>query len=163
MIPINWASFRGRGLTGFKNDRAGRATSDARRCRLGRMRVALLGGLRLRQPGDQGMQAMSTNEEPKIWRTLHLKFTLHGADSEQLSSMMRAAAPFYQMFGTAHFRLLRNADDPTKFIQVIEYETPESFELNRQSLASDARFQAYLQMWRAMLPGALEVDVYQEI
>ena len=68
---------------------------------------------------------MSTNEEPKIWRTLHLKFTLHGADSEQLSSMMRAAAPFYQMFGTAHFRLLRNADDPTKFIQVIEYETPE--------------------------------------
>ena len=72
-------------------------------------------------------------------------------------------APFFQMFGTAHFRLLRNADDPTKFIQVIEYETPESFELNRQSLASDARFQAYLQMWRAMLPGALEVDVYQEI
>jgi hypothetical protein len=109
------------------------------------------------------MQAMSNSEEQKVWRTLHLKFTLHGADSEQLSSMMRAAAPFFQMFGTAHFRLLRNADDPTKFIQVIEYETPESFELNRQSLASDARFQAYLQMWRAMLPGALEVDVYQEI
>jgi hypothetical protein len=109
------------------------------------------------------MQAMSTSEDPKLWRTLHLKFTLHGADSEQLSSIMRTAAPFFQMFGKAHFRLLRNADDTTKFIQVIEYETPESFELNRQSLASDARFQAYLQMWRAMLPGALEVDVYQEI
>ena len=107
--------------------------------------------------GRQGMQAMSTNEEPKIWRTLHLKFTLHGADSEQLSSMMRAAAPFYRMFGTAHFRLLRNADDATRFIQVIEYETPESFELNRQSIASDARFQVYLQGWRAMLPGALEI------
>ena len=52
---------------------------------------------------------------------------------------------------------------PTKFIQVIEYETPESFELNRQSMASDVRFQTYLQMWRAMLPGALEVDVYQEV
>ena len=106
---------------------------------------------------------MSNNEKPKLRRTLHLKFTLHRADSEQLSSMMRAAAPFFQMFGTAHFRLLRNADDPTRFIQVVEYETPESLELNRQSLASDARFQAYLQMWRAMLPGALEVDVYQEI
>ena len=104
-----------------------------------------------------------SNEEPKVWRTLHLKFTLPGADSDQLLSMMRAAAPFYQMFGNANFRLLRNADDSTKFIQVIEYETPESFELNRQSLASDTRFQAYLQMWRAMLPGALEVDVYQEI
>jgi hypothetical protein len=108
------------------------------------------------------MRAMS-DEDVKVWRTLHLKFTLPGADSEQLSSLMRSAAPFFQMFGNAHFRLLKNADDPTKFIQVVEYETPEAFELNRQSLASDSRFQAYLQMWRAMLPGALEVDVYQEI
>ncbi len=48
------------------------------------------------------------------------------------------------MFGNAHFRLLQNADDPTKFIQVIEYETHEAFELNRQSLASDMRFQTYI-------------------
>jgi hypothetical protein len=104
-----------------------------------------------------------SNDEKKIWRTLHLKFTLHGADSDQLSSMMRAAAPFFQMFGNAHFRLLQNADDPTRFIQVIEYETPEAFELNRQSLASDMRMQTYLAAWRTMLPGALEIDVYQEI
>jgi quinol monooxygenase YgiN len=104
-----------------------------------------------------------SNDEKKIWRTLHLKFTLHGADSDQLSSMMRTAAPFFQMFGNAHFRLLQNADDPTRFIQVIEYETPEAFELNRQSLASDVRMQTYLAAWRTMLPGALEIDVYQEI
>ncbi len=103
------------------------------------------------------------NDEPKVRRTLHLRFTLPGADPDQLAAMMRASAPFYQAYGKAELKLLRNADDPAKFIQVIEYETPESFELNRQSLASDARFQAYLQMWRAMLPGALEVDVYQEI
>jgi hypothetical protein len=104
-----------------------------------------------------------SNEDAKIWRTLHLKFTLPGADSDQLSSLVRAAAPFFQMFGNAHLRLLRNADDPTKFIQVIEYETPETLEINRQSIASDMRFQAYLQGWRAMLPGALEIDVYQEV
>ena len=104
-----------------------------------------------------------SNDDKKIWRTLHLKFTLHGADSDQLSTMMRTAAPFFQMFGNAHFRLLQNADDPTRFIQVIEYETPEAFELNRQSLASDMRMQTYLAAWRTMLPGALEIDVYQEI
>ena len=104
-----------------------------------------------------------SEQDVKIWRTLHLKFTLPGADSDQLSSVMRSAAPFFQMFSNAHFRLLKNADDPTKFIQVIEYETHETFELNRQSLASDGRFQAYLQVWRAMLPGALEVDVYEEV
>jgi hypothetical protein len=104
-----------------------------------------------------------SNDEPKVRRTLHLKFTLPGAGSEQLAALVRAAAPFYQFFGDAQLRLLRNADDPTKFIQVIEYETPASFELNRQSIASDARFQAYLQVWRAMLPGALEIDIYQEV
>jgi hypothetical protein len=104
-----------------------------------------------------------SNEDAKIWRTLHLKFTIPGGESEHLLTMMNAAAPFYQMFGKAHFRLLRNADDATKFIQVIEYETAESFEMNRQSIASDARFQVYLQGWRAMLPGALEIDVYEEV
>ncbi len=104
-----------------------------------------------------------SDDEKKIRRTLHLKFTLPGADSEQLAALMRTAAPFYQMFGNAHFRLLRNSDDPAKFIQVIEYETPETFEINRQSIASDMRFQAYLQVWRTMLPGALEIDVYQEV
>src|SRR5262249_61180058 len=100
------------------------------------------------------MQAMSNNEEPKLWRTLHLKFTLHGADSEQLSSMMRAAAPFYKMFATALFRLLRNADDPTKSIKVIKYKTPKSFELNRQPLPSTRRSQPYLRLCRAGLPAA---------
>jgi hypothetical protein len=46
---------------------------------------------------------------------------------------------------------------------VIDYETPEHFELNRQSIASDMCMQTYLQAWRAMLPGALEIDVYQEV
>jgi quinol monooxygenase YgiN len=102
-------------------------------------------------------------EDAKVWRTLHLKFTLPGADSDHLLSVMRSAAPFFQMFGNANFRLLRNADDPTRFIQVIEYETNQAFEINRQSLASDMRFQTYIQAWRAMLPGALEIDVYQEV
>ncbi len=96
-------------------------------------------------------------------RTLHLRFTFPGADAQQLLSLMRAAAPFYQMFGNAELKLLRNADDPGKFIQVIEYETPESFEINRQSIAGDVRFQAYLSAWRAMLPVALEIDVFEEV
>jgi quinol monooxygenase YgiN len=111
---------------------------------------------------DGGGCAMSDNEG-NVRRTLHLRFTYPGADSEQLSALMRASAPFYQLFGNAQFKLLRNADDPGKFIQVIEYETPQSFEFNRQSLAGDMRMQTFLQAWRAMLPGGLEIDVYQEV
>ena len=104
-----------------------------------------------------------SNDDGKVRRTLHLRFTLAGADSGQLSALMRASAPFYQAFGTAELKLLRNVDDPAKFLQVIEYETHEAFELNRQRIASDMRMQTYLQAWRAMLPGALEIDVYQEV
>jgi|ERR1700722_14112482 hypothetical protein len=108
------------------------------------------------------MQAMS-DEEAKVRRTLQLRFTLPTGDSAQLVAMIKAAAPFYQMFGKAEVRLLQNVDDPTKFIQQIEYEAQEDWELNRQRLAGDARMQAYLQTWRVMFPGAMEVDVYQDV
>jgi hypothetical protein len=101
--------------------------------------------------------------ETTVRRTLHLKFTLPAADSKQMAVMIKAAAPFYQMFGNARVRLLQNVDDPGKFIQEIEYEAHEDWEINRQKLAGDLRMQTYLQAWRTMLPGAPEIDVYQEV
>jgi hypothetical protein len=109
------------------------------------------------------MGPMSNDEQPKVRRTLQLRFTLPTADSTQLAAMIKAAAPFYQMFGKAEVRLLQNGDDPAKFIQLIEYEADEGWELNRQRIASDARMQAYLQTWRTMFPGALEIDVFEEV
>jgi hypothetical protein len=102
------------------------------------------------------------NDDTKVRRTLQLKFTLPSGDSSHLVTMIKAAAPFYQMFGNARIRLLQNVDDPAKFIQEIEYEAQEDWELNRQKIASDPRMQAYLYGWRTMFPGALEIDVYQE-
>jgi hypothetical protein len=104
-----------------------------------------------------------SNDEPKVRRTLQLRFTLPTSDSGQVVAMIKAAAPFYQMFGNAEVRLLQNVDDPTKFTQMIEYEAREDWELNRQKMASDAKMQAFLQMWRTMFPGAIEIDVYREV
>jgi hypothetical protein len=104
-----------------------------------------------------------TNDAPKVRRTLQLRFTLPSGDSGQLAAMIKAAAPFYQMFGSAEVRLLQNVDDPAKFVQLIEYEANEDWELNRQRVAGDPRMLVYLQTWRTMFPGALEIDVYQEV
>lgn len=101
--------------------------------------------------------------EKTVRRILHFRFTLTGADPVQLLTMMKAAEPMYAMFGRAKMQLLRNVDDPSRFVQVIEYEAPEAVEMNRQRLAADPRVQGYLQAWRSMMPGAIEVDVYQEI
>jgi hypothetical protein len=102
-------------------------------------------------------------EDPKVIRTLHLRFTMPAADPAQLSALIKSAKPFYEFFGTTRVRLLQNVDDPARFIQVIDYETDESVEINRQRIASDPRIQTYLQAWRTMLPGAVEIDVYQEV
>jgi len=77
--------------------------------------------------------------------------------------MMQAAWPFIEAFGGKRMRLLRNVDDPARFVQEIEYETHESIELNRQRIAGDLRVQAYLQGWRSLLGGTVEIDVYQDV
>ena len=99
----------------------------------------------------------------KVVRTLHLKFTMPGADPAQLNAMMKSTQPFYEFFGTMRMRLLQNVDDPGRFIQVIDYETDEALELNRQRIASDPRMQGFILAWRSMLPGAVEIDVYEVV
>ena len=106
---------------------------------------------------------MANEDAAKVRRTLHLRFTLPSAEPGQLIAMIKAAAPFYQMFGNAQVRLLQNVDDPARLIQEIEYEAHEDWELSRQKIASDARMQTFLQTWRTVFPGALEIDVFQEV
>ena len=104
----------------------------------------------------------SGKQEPKIRRTLHFRFTLAGAP-EQMIAMIKSSAPMYQIFADAKVRLLQNVDDPNRFLQEIEYDAPESLELNRQQLASDPRVQTYIQAWRSMFPGAIEIDVFKVV
>jgi hypothetical protein len=105
---------------------------------------------------------MATTER-KVRRTLQLRFTMPSADPAQILQFVNASKPFYEMMGGTEIRLLQNVDDPGKFVQVIEYETPESLETNRQRVASDPRLQTYLQAWRAMLPGGVEMDVFKDV
>jgi hypothetical protein len=97
-----------------------------------------------------------------VRRTVHFKFTLPAA-SEQMIAMIKSSAPLYQMFGDAKVTLLQNVDDPSRFLQVIEYDAPKALETSRQQIASDARVQTYMQAWRSMFPGAVEIDVFQDI
>jgi hypothetical protein len=101
--------------------------------------------------------------ERKVRRQLQLRFTMTSANPAQLLQFVNASKPFYEMMGGTEIRLLQNVDDPAKFIQVIEYETPESMELNRARIAGDVRLQTYLQAWRAMLPGGIEIDVFKDV
>ena len=100
--------------------------------------------------------------DQSIRRILHFRFTMANAPVQVLE-MLKSPAPFFQFFGEAKVQLLQNVDDPTRFIQVIEYAAPEAMEANRQQMASDPRVQAYIQTWRAMFPGAIEIDIYKAL
>ena len=102
------------------------------------------------------------SDDKSVRRILHFKFTLPSADNAQFFAIMKTSTPYSTMFGEVSVRFLQNADDRAKIIQIVEYDAPKSIEANRQSLASDPRVQAYLQVWRTMVPN-VEVDVYREI
>jgi hypothetical protein len=46
---------------------------------------------------------------------------------------------------------------------VIEYQADRALELNRQKLASEPMVQNYLHTWRTFFPGAVEIDVYEDV
>jgi hypothetical protein len=102
------------------------------------------------------------NDSQTVRRTVQFKFTLPTANSSQVVSLLKSAAPFYEAFGARRMRLLQNVDDPARFVHEIDYETHEVIELNRQRVASDPQVQAYLRTWRSFFPGSVEIDVYQE-
>jgi hypothetical protein len=106
---------------------------------------------------------MSMDNGKTIRRVLQFKFTLPTTEPTQFLSFIRAAEPYYELFGGKQVRLLQNVDLPAQFIQIVDYEVHESFETNRQQLAGDPRLQAFLQGWRALFPGTVEVDVFRVV
>jgi hypothetical protein len=97
----------------------------------------------------------------KVRRILHMKVRTT-ADASQFLALAQSALPLYQAFGP-RVRLLRNVDDPSQFIQEVDYEADEAFELNRQKLASDPTVRSTMQAWRMMAMGAVEVDIYEDV
>ncbi len=106
---------------------------------------------------------MTTDSEKKVSRILQLKFTLPTAEPTQFVSLIKATEPYYELFGGKQVRLLQNVDNPAQFIQIIDYEVHESLETSRQQIAGDPRLQSFLQAWRQMFPGSVEVDVFREV
>jgi len=105
---------------------------------------------------------MATDSTKKLRRILQLKFTLPAAEPNALIAVINATRPYYELFGGKAMRLLQNVDQPAQFIQIIDYDIDESFETSRQQLAGDPRLRTFLQAWRIMFPGTVEIDIFRE-
>ena len=104
------------------------------------------------------------DDATKVRRTLLLRLKAPTPDAaKMLGSMMQNTAAMYKAFGDAKVRLLRNADDQTQFLQIIEFQADEAVERSRQKMASDPTVQNFLQAWRSMFPGAADAEVYEDV
>ena len=104
------------------------------------------------------------NAAAKANRILHVKIKTPSPDAAKLvATMMKTAAPMVRAFGDVRIRLLCNVDDQARFLQVIEYQADQAIEQNRQKLASDPVTQNIVQAWRALFPGAVEIDIYEDV
>src|SRR2546428_13647208 len=103
------------------------------------------------------------NDSQTVRRTVQFKFTLPSANSGQVASLMKSAAPFYGAFGARRMRLLQNVDDPARFVHAFEYESHELIEGNRQPVASDPRVQASIQTWRSLFLVSVAIDVHPAV
>jgi hypothetical protein len=102
------------------------------------------------------------NGPNNVTRFLHVKFRAPTVDATQLLPMMKAALPMLEAMG-ARVRLMRNADDPAQFVQIIEYQTDPALEASREKVASDPMLRTYMQAWRSIFPGSVEMDVYEDV
>jgi hypothetical protein len=100
--------------------------------------------------------------EKALRRVLQMKMRALG-DPAQMLMLMRSAAPFYRTLGGTKVRLMQNVDDPAQFCIEIEYEANAAMEMNRQKVSSDPMIRTFLTGWRAMLAGAADVDVYEDV
>ena len=97
-----------------------------------------------------------------VTRFLHVKFRAPTADMTQMLPLMKMALPMLAALG-ARVRLMRNADDHSQFLQIIEYQMDPALEASRQKVASDPMIRNYMQAWRAVFPGPMEMDVYEDV
>ena len=93
---------------------------------------------------------------------LHLRIKTKEAGGEALRSFLRAAVPFYEAPQGIAVRLLRSRADPTRFLEVIEYEDEEAFEKDAARVRSDPEMRRLLDRWRSLLVGEVEVEVFED-
>ena len=104
------------------------------------------------------------DEPMKLRRTLLLRLKAPTPDAaKMLGAMMQNTAAMFKAFGDAKVRLLRNADDQTQFLQIVEFQADQAVERSRQKMASDPTMQNFLLAWRAMFPGAADAEVYEDV
>jgi quinol monooxygenase YgiN len=95
-------------------------------------------------------------------RVLHLRIRVAPGKRDALFEFLKEAVPYYEAPGGIRVRLIERSDAPDSFIEVVEYDSVESFDADQQRVDHDPRMRELLARWRALLAEPPAVEVYHE-
>jgi len=82
---------------------------------------------------------------------------------EDLESFLRKAIPFYEQPTGIRVRLLRDIGDQDAFVEVIEYDSEQSYAADQWRVENDPEMIARLEEWRGLLAGPPEVRTFRDV
>lgn len=94
---------------------------------------------------------------------LHLDLICRDHTGNELISFLRQALPYYRSLPGLSVRLLRSEDRPGRFLEVIEYESAEIFQVDQVRVVEDEQMKRLLSQWRDLLVEPARVEHYQDI
>lgn len=94
---------------------------------------------------------------------LHLRLTVLPGRREELVAFLRDAVRFYEAPGGIRIRLLQDATDPDRFIEVVEYRDTPTYLRDQERVEGDPEMRAYLERWRKLLRFPVQVETYHDV
>ena len=82
---------------------------------------------------------------------------------DELLVFLREATPVYEAPGGIRVTLVREAGDPERYIERIEYRTEADFAEDQQRVEHDPRSRALVERWREILLEPPVVEVYRPV
>jgi len=101
--------------------------------------------------------------DPTVPVALHLYIRVREGCEAKLMAFLRHARHFYEAPGGIRVRLLRDATDPRRFVEIIEYEDEAAFQQDDHRANTDPTMRRHLDEWRSLLDGEIHVKKYQEL
>ncbi len=96
-------------------------------------------------------------------RAVHLRLVVSPDRHAELFEFLIDAKPYYEAIPGAHVRLLQDAADPCRFLEVVEYDTEEAYAADAERVASDLIMLGFLDRWRAVLDEPPQVETFHDI
>ncbi len=101
---------------------------------------------------------MTTGETGRVF--IHLRIRAAPGQRAALLAFLREATPLYERPGGIRMHLLESADDPDRFLEIVEYADGAVYARDQERVRTDPELVATLTRWRTLLAGAVEVETW---